>query len=367
MLWLALAGATRSEGLSIAFGLLCFTAVQTFAQRNNGNMVHRVSQQQLIRDIALFAVVVVPLLSFRISYFGAWVPNSVTAKSGFFQSLLALPPADILRRVSQEQGVKMLYQFGTESLGSLWVLLPIGLLSRKFRLQTSIFLLVGLLLVAVVIWNNGDWMPHSRLLAPMIPFLWVGVASTLSLAHGSGRWRRTVSTLQLLVVLVTFSYGVKCAFYERTFATGPNPAATYMIDLGKALRDASDGSESLATDMAGRVPYFSRLHTFDMFGLCDKYIAHHGTPALHMGKMDHPYVYRKHPSYYFYNYAFTAHAMLRSKEFRPYIDDYWVVFTPFNASHTRSQGKVLLARKDLPRLAVLVASLHATLIPPRSL
>jgi hypothetical protein len=114
----------------------------------------------------------------------------------------------------------------------------------------------------------------------------MGRCRNIGWAIGHSRSARvaTLGTLQLLAASVAFSYGVKCAFYERTFATGPNPAATYMIDLGKALRAASDSSEVLATDMAGRVPYFSRLRTVDMFGLCDKYIAHHGTPALQYGK-----------------------------------------------------------------------------------
>jgi arabinofuranosyltransferase len=321
----------------------------------------------LARPTVELAAVLLPVLAFRRFYFGAWAPNSVTAKSGYFNEILALPFADAYRRISMDQGVKMLNQFGTERLGYLLLLIPLGWLSSQYRRQTSIFVIVGAILTAVAIWNNGDWMPHSRLLAPLIPL--VGVAMATSIAQ-VGVWvkpRQVATSMQLILGLAIFAYGIDHAFYERTFAHTPNPVAEYMIELGKGLRSAHVSSEVLATDMAGRVPYFSGVRTIDMFGLCDTYIAHHGKPVLHMGKTDDPYVYRMRPDYYFYNFAFSVRGMINSQDFRPYANDYWVVMTPFAAKPANRVGKILLARKNLPRLAELVTRLNAKLVDPKTL
>jgi hypothetical protein len=179
--------------------------------------------------------------------------------------------------------------------------------------------------------------------------------------------KHIAALIQLTLALAVFGYAIDRSFYERTFTRVPNPVAQYMIEVGKALRMAHTSSEVLATDMAGRVPYFSGIRTIDMFGLCEPYIAHHGKPVLHMGKTDYAYVYNKRPDYYFYNFAFSVRGMMTSQDFRSYANDYWVVMTPFAARPANRGGKVLLARKNLPRLGELVRRLHATLVSPRSL
>jgi hypothetical protein len=370
MLWLALAGATRTEAFFVAFAVLgCIAmehAVSVIKTRTARAAAMRIALQALTKPAVQLAAILVPLLAFRWYYFGTWVPNSVTAKSGFFDEILRLPWAAAYERISMEQGAKMLAQFGTERLGYLVFLVPLGWFCTRHRRQTSIFIVVGAILAAVVIWNNGDWMPHARLLAPFIPLLAVLMATSIAQI---GVWvgKRAANSIQLMLALAVFGYGINLTFYERTFTRTSNPVADYMIELGKALHTAHVDSEVLATDMAGRVPYFSGIRTIDMFGLCDTYIAHHGKPVLHMGKTDYPYVYRKQPDYYFYNYAFSVRGMMVSRDFRAYANDYWVVMTPFAARPANQGGKVLLARKNLPRLAELVTRLNARLVDPKVL
>ncbi len=59
--------------------------------------------------------------------------------------------------------------------------------------------------------------------------------------------------------------------------------------------------------------------------------------------------------------------MINSQDFRPYANDYWVVMTPFAAKPANRVGKILLARKNLPRLAELVTRLNAKLVDPKTL
>lgn len=368
MLWLALAAATRTEALIVALAISSVVLVRgawrCLANRKEQGVLNRRVVRTIARQLAPLVLVFMPLLAFRWLYFGSWVPNSVTAKGGFFKGLLALPLADLCARITQEQGIQMLTQFATERLGYLLLLLPLGWLSARHRHQTSTFALLGAILSAVVIWNNGDWMPHARLLAPVLPFVSIGIASALSLIESRGKSRRLVHSIQLALTIAVFAYGLDRAFYVRRFMTEPNPVAQYMIELGQALSETKGASELLATDMAGRVPYFSKLRTLDMFGLCDTHIARHGQPVLHMGKTDFPYVYRKRPDYYFYNVAQSVRTMVTSPEFRPFAHDYWIVMTPFSRDHAHQHGKILLARKDLPRLPELVHRLNATLVSP---
>ena len=371
MMWLALATATRTEALFVAITLLACVAlrqtINLLGSRSDLAEGLRPTLAKMGRPLVELAAVVLPLLLFRKLYFGSWVPNSVTAKDGFFRELRALPLSDLCSRIAHEQGLRMVTQFGKERLGYLLVLIPLGLLSIRYRRQTATFLLVGTILMSVVIWNNGDWMPHWRLLAPLIPFACVAVASTLSLIHVSARLPRWVGLFPWVMAMATFAYGIDRSFYIREAMSKPNQVANYMLDLGRALAATQKGNEVLATDMAGRVPYTSRLYTVDMFGLCDTHIARYGTATLHMGKIDHAYVYRKRPDFYFYNLTYTVRAMILSQAFQPYVNDYWVVTTRFAAETANRHGKILLARKDLPRLDALVRQLSARLVSPQTL
>jgi hypothetical protein len=69
------------------------------------------------------------------------------------------------------------------------------------------------------------------------------------------------------------------------------------IALGKLLRDEYPGA-TLAVDAAGKMPYFSGLHTIDMLGLNDEHIAHDVEPASNVpghNKYDADYVFSKEP------------------------------------------------------------------------
>ena len=371
MLWLALAAATRTEALAVAsalLGLLAISQAMSLLGAPRGlRAALRRSLAALIRPVSELAAVLVPLLVFRRLYFGSWVPNSVVAKDGFFRELRAMPLFDMVRRLSHEQGLSMLTDFGKARAGYLLLLVPLGLLSARYRRQTSTILLVVTLLGSIVIWNNGDWMPHWRLLVPVIPFIWVAVAWALTLIRSPDTWPRWTGVFQLVVAITTFAYGIERSFYVRGLASQPNPVVDYMLDLGRALSATQTGNEVLATDMAGRVPYASRLRTLDLFGLCDAHIARYGTPTLHMGKIDHSYVYRKRPDFYFYNVTGTVRAMIQSPDFQPYASDYLVIATPFATKSANHYGKILLARKSLPHLTELVHRLDAKLVLPQSL
>jgi hypothetical protein len=300
---------------------------------------------------------------FRYLYFGTLVPNSVLAKSGYGSALLELPLLDAWTVFSQDYGLRMLVSFARDRLGYWPLLLPLGWLSARYRLHATVFVLVTGYAAGVVLWNNGDWMPHARLLAPALPLM----AAGLVLGVESVGERLPGRFTPLALGLAATTYAVNSGFYERQLPIPGNPVAQHMRRIGEALREVAVPSDLLATDMAGRVPYYSGMRTLDVFGLCDGHIARHGTRVHHMGRVDWPYVFARRPSYYFYNFASGVEAMLVHEAFRPYRQDYVALETPFDRFRGYRDRKVLLSRRDHPRLPELVARLNARLIDPRLL
>ena len=368
MLALALAAATRTEGMAVALLTLGWCtlhwALGWHTLRQSDPITLRNLEQRVKWALLWLAAVLVPLYVFRWWYFGALIPNSVLAKSGTFGEFCQQPLLIAAAKVWRGSAMAMLRDFADGRLGLIAVVLPLGWLSSRYRRQTTLFAAVCLLMTGVVLWNDGDWMPHSRLLAPTIPLLAVALAASVSTLGHLLRHARSQHWLQVSVAIGLFAYSLDHFWYERTLSRARSATTEYMCYLGKALALTRSPAELLATDMAGRVPYFSQLRTLDVFGLNDAHIARFGRPLLHMGKTDFAYVYPKRPDYYFYNIRKNIRYMYDNENFRPYVNDYWLVMTPFFRAQNGACGKVLLVRKDLARLGELLRLLHATTMDP---
>jgi arabinofuranosyltransferase len=141
----ALAGLTRPEAplyLGLAMLLL---GRQMFARQN------------LIRGL-LFAAVIGTHLLWRHGYYGAWLPNSFSAKTGNLHDQL-LRGQDYLSRYLDAQGAVLW-------LGVLGITLAVARRSRLGLTLTATALAVAGYVVLV----GGDWMPVFRFLAPFEPF-----------------------------------------------------------------------------------------------------------------------------------------------------------------------------------------------------
>jgi hypothetical protein len=128
------------------------------------------------------------------------------------------------------------------------------------------------------------------------------------------------------------------------------------------LRAQARDDDLLATDIGGRVPYYSRMRTLETFGLCDPYIAVHGKPWARMGKTDVDYVIARRPTFYLFNFAAGASALFREPAFREHQGEYFAVLT---SEYLAGTGKLLLVRKDRPGLDQLAQALDASLTDAR--
>ncbi|WP_433936120.1 hypothetical protein AB3662_15595 [Sorangium cellulosum] len=141
----ALAALTRPEA-PLFLGLLVIWHVdQAFSRRN------------LLRLLA-FALPVAAHLLWRHSYYGAWLPNTLAAKTGNFAQQLQ-GGSDYVRKYAQHAGAFLW-------LGLVSVASSIVHRRRSGLAIASIALLFGAYVVVV----GGDWMPYFRFLAPAEPF-----------------------------------------------------------------------------------------------------------------------------------------------------------------------------------------------------
>ncbi len=145
--------------------------------------------------------------------------------------------------------------------------------------------------VGTVIWVGGDFMVLGRYLVPLMPIL--ALVAALGVRVGlravgfqwSGAARQCGAAGALLVLL---GWGVHSV---RTEALRPGSrdgmasigwVARY-ADQGRAiglwLKEHAEPGARIATTAAGTIPYYSQLHTLDLLGLNDAWVAHHVEPT----------------------------------------------------------------------------------------
>jgi type IV secretory pathway TrbD component len=118
----------------------------------------RILDRQNILRGALFTAPWVAHLLWRHSYYGSWVPNTLSAKTGNIDGQL-LVGLDYVRNYVFHAGPVVYLAFGG---------LAIGLVARRRDLLAISAIGVAVMLYVVLV--GGDWMKYFRFLAPFEPF-----------------------------------------------------------------------------------------------------------------------------------------------------------------------------------------------------
>lgn len=220
------------------------------------------------------ALLVLPWLFWKLSYYGELLPNTFFAKSA------ANPIVPFV--------------FGIFYLVAFFVSYAAFLLIGRFRrLRGELFAVPGVVqaLMVVPVWFlyicvvGGDFMEY-RFMVPVIPVLAVVAAFLIN------RYRSVNRQILLVIVLLVFS-GVHhiaptiVPYPVLTFSElshWPNESTTSWKGKGEFLAEQfpggadAEGQPILAVAPLGVLPYFADLPTIDMLGLTDPYIARHGYP-----------------------------------------------------------------------------------------
>lgn len=354
---MALVSMTRPEGFAF-FGMLVALDVarQLIGKRSSSAIL-----KDILAHILWFAALFGPFLLFRILYFGELLPNSVVAKDGYFTRIKALPLEKVLPFIQKGDGIKKFKEFWGEyySLPALFALLPVCFKKLFWPQLALIGATMGV--IAVSVWNEGGWMPYYRLLAPVAPFVSVGLCLGMYSLQEIER-RRRFGVFILAMLAVPFYLMVLNQNFNLRKPIRRNLAVyAYLEHVGKTLKRVGEKDDLLATDIAGVVPYYSKMKTIDMKGLCNHYIARNGRHSGKGGKDNYPYVIKQNPTFFVLNYASIMRSIARTDPTDP--SEWFVVATPyFLKGRQRRHLKAIMVRKDHKNLHNVARSLNAKLL-----
>ena len=293
-LWMAVEGASEDRKPPVR-RLIVLTALLGLA-RADGFIAPLVAALYLLlrgRRPAALAVAatalatLAALVAWRLSYYGWPLPNTYYAKvAGSLVDRLEIALPQFSRAV-----------FSTGMLASVTALL-LGILRMARQVSTEgrrpVFSLLSFPVFFAPAWV-GYWMYvggdvfYERFLLILFP---LGIFVLLDLMRTTPRPGVSlvvalVIALQLLQLRTDPRYRYTRERYDR------------WVLLGRHLAASHPGA-TLATDAAGKIPYFSGLPTLDMLGLTDSRIAH-GEPAqqpslvIGHAKFDVDYVFSRRP------------------------------------------------------------------------
>jgi hypothetical protein len=260
---LALALLTRPDSAILVAIAAPVAAALVLRDREPGTLRH------LLALGLPFAVLVGGWLAWKLSYYGALLPNTYYAKTG--------------ARISVIRGLVYVDQF----VRSYWLapalIVPLVTSPRLVRARgrgpAGVLAGLGLLWSAYVVSVGGDFM-EFRFVVPVLP----SAAAGLTWAACAGLRSRGLRGALLAVTLAGPVHHVATFSTRRGIETITKleghlvRARENWIGIGQTLGAALRGSPevTIAITAAGAVPYYSGLRAVDMYGLNDPWVARHG-------------------------------------------------------------------------------------------
>jgi arabinofuranosyltransferase len=207
---------------------------------------------------------IVPQIIYRRAVFHEWLPNTYYAKVS-----LSLP-----HRL--ETGL----QYFRESFPSLagWIVIGVVVGAMAFRRRhrpTGVLLLGAVAWAAYVLVSGGDHFALGRFWLPLLPLVLLAAdeLDRRGLLIGPTWWAPAVLGAALVLCLGAFaSDGAKAARGEERLTRA-------WAKVGRWLAQNERPGTRIATLVAGAIPYYSGLDTFDLLGLVTPEVAREGKVA----------------------------------------------------------------------------------------
>lgn len=276
-----LLAATRPEGYLLFIAQATAAATASALKRELGAWrVHALS-------LGTFALGFSALALWRLETYGSFVSNAVRAKLGpeLFGRFLSL---------SLRGGLQYGIDFFLATF-PLWLLTGAAIAWAWRRVGSATPALTSLLALAVIPWgigmgvvlaNNGDWMPHYRLLAPYIPLL-ILVAGALLI----GAPHRAIIAVPLICAAVVAPAHLTSPSLSHLVHHQPSDFHRAWCRLGADLQAAAASPEHtvVAVEVLGVFSYCApQLRVRDLSGLTDHDIASHEPSGGVFGRKTRP-------------------------------------------------------------------------------
>ena len=195
--------------------------------------------------------------SWRLAYYGAWLPNTFYAKTGDLGAQV--------RAGAIYLGTPLFFFAGGPLVLAL---IAHGLARRTPIASIAAVMLPGWILYVGVI--GGDGLPMFRFLVPALPFLAILIVSALDrVRHTIPAGADYMAGVGLLMTVLPGFLGHQSE-YRTWDATIFVPK---VVRVGKSLRGMLGADASIALMPAGAIPYYSGLRTLDMLALNDPVVA----------------------------------------------------------------------------------------------
>ncbi len=264
-----LRGGRRGAVLSsVLMGLACLVRPEGFLFSGITFVHLSVRQRSLAWTWVLpWLMIVLPMQLWRKAYYGQWVPNTYFAKTGggFHQI---------------GRGIGYVKSFVNEygRIG-FFFFAAVPFLIARIGWRRSYQLSVLAPYLAYVVYTGGDWIPHFRLLVPVMPVIFVlageGAAAIAVFVMDSVAVWRTARALVLILLLALLLFDVANQSYYLRMGTelwtdGYGHAHRWIADW---LRHETPIEASVALMDIGIVSYFSRRTIIDITGLTEPWIA----------------------------------------------------------------------------------------------
>ncbi len=282
----SLAALTRPEGILIGPMII---VLNFFESRE----FTRQKREVLLKRFTAFAVPVMWHFMWRKFFYGEWLPNTFYAKTGNHGELIYT-------------GLTYSAHFLLEGGFLLLFLMILGLFVRPRICGIWTSLCTVLVYFMYVIWVGGDWMPGYRFFLPILPLMIMPASVFIVwLFHRDSRAGFITLSIVVAYMSLTGLLGQRAFIQNSLISTIKNgsPPVDVLVELGLHLREVAPSYAVIAVVPAGKVPYYSKLQSIDMRGLCDRHIAgteipkdiKHSLPG-HL-KRDPQYVLNLKPDY----------------------------------------------------------------------
>jgi hypothetical protein len=242
-------------------------------------------------------------LVWRFTYYGVWMANPSYVKTGHGLAGVPRGLTYLFTGLSREMLILLIVPavFAVVAARPGRNRTPGG---GRLPAQWTLAAVVAGYLCFIVL-MGGDSLYRVRFLAHLAPLLALLAIDGLRqgrISGAAGRWGMLAATCAVAAGLVL-------PLASDTFSSGGSLSTIRMVEgrweeLGRSLEARSPAELLLATNVAGKLPYFARRRTLDMYGLNDAHIARAEAVGLGTGipaheRADPQYVLRREPDLIF--------------------------------------------------------------------
>ncbi|MEK7283847.1 MAG: hypothetical protein AAB249_08545, partial [Acidobacteriota bacterium] len=282
---LLLASLTRPDGV-LLFLVTFLYALYAAVSRGLG-------VRRPVGALALYVLLGTPYFLWRVWYFGAWLPNTYSAKVVYDSFVLG-------------HGVYYLNYFLWTS-GGVVILLGAFVALWRGAAGTRLLFLLAVAYTGYVVLVGGDGEPYSRFLAPvavlLAPAAEIGYRRLAGLvtARGAAPALRSFVPAGAGLLCLLSATGSFYGRHHEEYLKGVEGQAR-RIAIGEWLRANAAPDAVVALNPVGIIPYLSGLRTIDMLGLTDAHIGREGKTVSNRvlfahNRFDPDYVVARRPDY----------------------------------------------------------------------